>query len=1840
MREFCQMLEILMSTKILHKQLPFSPQTLIELVCIELHLQSSLFCIQGADDEYRSTFEISSTNGQIFLKKKLDYEKHSFYIFKVGVKDRGEPVLVGKPADFVVTVLDVQDTPPMFVNLPYNTEIKETATVGSSVLRVTGLDGDQGIPNELSYRFVSGDSENFEIDSTTGWITVKASLDRDSASMASNGGVYAMFVQATEKDKPGQQNYGNTTATAIVTISVQDVNDNDPQFSQTHYTAQIHENMQNGVPVTFLGDMMRVADADQGTNSHFALTVEKDGQPFYDFTTLPEEVYTESTVLIRVNNSEALDYEKEKEIIFQIVAREVDTAERRSSTATVTLSILDMNDNAPNFTHSQYLFNVSEDATVDVSIGDIFAVDDDTDSFARVSYTIRGGNDKFRVDSLSGALYVQGQLDRETTSQYYLSAEAIDGGGLRSPAEIQIIVTDVNDNPPLFRRSDYEGVVREKDATFLRPIVVEAVDDDQPTTENSIVHYRIDRTPVGLESNFTINALTGEISLEVPLDYEKLNPDLHGKIVLEVVAHDSGVPKLSSTVFVNITVEDINDFPPVFKPDTYIKHIMENSPEGTSVLTVTATDEDATSPNNDFFYRIESGALDKFRINFDTGEITVESGAKLDREDKQEYHLRISATDRGNPPLTNFSDVTIILDNINDELPRFLQSSDAVRISENADVGQSVFSYVATDTDEGSDLMYTLLKNLTKAFDNNGDEIDISATGVDNYFDVHANNGTIFVSSKLDRETAERVVVKILAEDLNAADPRPQSATATLTVTLQDYNDNPPTFQPSDQFRVNVSEAENINSVILRVMTTDPDKSQQVTYGLERFTTDATGVNYFSIVEATGTVLLQQKLDRENKSSHTFIIVAKDNGVPQQSSSATVFITVADENDNIPQFVAYPATFRVPENVSVGYEVHTMQAKDYDDGDFGAVVYSLEGADNDDGNFQIDPVTGQLTVAKQLDRETKGAYRLEVMARDSDPDVVDQKSRRAALTIFVTDVNDNAPQFLPLGPSSPTVAEIADIGKSVFTVSANDHDEGANGQVEYRLTTDTNATVGDSSLFSIEKSSGIVKVAQRLHAKAGFYYITVLASDKGAESKSTTKQYVIDVYDVNDAFPVFVHPDPNNPVVQILEDVPPGTLVIKLEAEDSDTGRNGLVEYSLDLQQEDPRTLQTFSLNSTSGELTTKVALDRETVENYKVVVKATDNGIPTNFSKSLTLLVRVKDINDEPPEFDRKTIATPFEVKFKENETSQACANVSVATDKDDNSEFTIICYYLVGAELQDMFQLDKSGSLCLKKDRVLDREVTAFTNLVIRASDDCNTDVTPSPLAPSFAEAPVLYDPSDTSLLWVRVNVTDVNDFRPVFVRHDLALGITRDVQVGKILYNLRDEVIDYDTETWGVSRFTNLTEFEAHPPRLATELADMNVGSPFTLFPNGSVKVNTYFNADMSGFFTVNVRVIDKGGLSDDALLRISLISDNQRLKVVFREGVAKVGTYRAEFSERMSAVTGLRIVVDKVQTHENENNVAENDKTDMFIHGEDLTTNEIIPAVRLLRIIDELSASTDMNILLNDLNIVEFKETSSSMEDNEMEKKLQMALILVSVILGVLCIILAVVLYFTYKRYSRKLKAATALAYVNSGIGPQETDLYKVDIPGTNMHSYEKQTSLDENALTRQAFPGFDEQEVCMNIFPEDRGPRHPHHHHHLPHHHHPYILNHGNANYNNNNNNHSSPTSKPGYLKAVITEHETSKNLQANDLAKDTLHDDKMMLSSSTPSPSPVTGSANSSIAERGLKARGSFQLPDPIRPIVVGGGSAVSEDYDVDMEYEDDDGTVTCNVNGLPSTEI
>lgn len=223
-------------------------------------------------------------------------------------------------------------------------------------------------------------------------------------------------------------------------------------------------------------------------------------------------------------------------------------------------------------------------------------------------------------------------------------------------------------------------------------------------------------------------------------------------------------------------------------------------------------------------------------------------------------------------------------------------------------------------------------------------------------------------------------------------------------------------------------------------------------------------------------------------------------------------------------------------------------------------------------------------------------------------------------------------------------------------------------------------------------------------------------------------------------------------------------------------------------------------------------------------------------------------------------------------------------------------------------------------------------------------------------------------------------------------------------------------------------------------------------FQLFSNGTVKTNTYFQADMYGYFLMSVMAKDKDGQSANATLRISLINDDQRLKVIFRMLPEQVRNFSTEFKDRLEKITGYRIVVDKIQTHENEAGKAEIDKTDMFIHGEIIDPFRIVDASELLSKID--SSASALVSVLNDYNIVQIVPTTTQAQEDDSKRQLTMAIILLAIILGIPCLAMMFVIYFMYKKYQRKLKAATAMAYET-----KDSDMQKLQLPGTNLHSYE-------------------------------------------------------------------------------------------------------------------------------------------------------------------------------------
>ncbi|KAL4239415.1 hypothetical protein ACF0H5_000230 [Mactra antiquata] len=1664
---------------------------------------------QAISDTYKNAFKIDPTTGDVRVNGTLDANVYNYYEYKLTATDGGDRTGYSV---LLIKIQDVQDKPPYFTNLPYSKNILENATLGTSVLQVTALDGDKGDPNIVQYSFVSGDFKNFAIDSSTGWITVKSTLDRDGEDVRESGGVYVIYVKAKEIDDSQAENL--ITATTLVTITVEDVNDNGPIFNSPTYEAFILENMQDGVPITFNGpgsiSVMNASDLDQGVNTQFSLTLEKDGKPYTDFTPIPNKVYVESSILIQVSNTSALDYEKVTELTFQIVARETGTVEKRSSSADITVKIRDMNDNTPIFSPSTVKdLTIRENATIGTVLTMLTASDADTGDFGSITFHIRGSNTVFQIDEQSGKITLVGPLDREKVDVYFLTAEARDGGGFTAFVNLVVKVLDINDEKPVFLREEYYVTVREDSLNFLRgDLVVEATDDDEPGSPNSDIMYQISTASYGLKDKFFVNESSGIVQMVEKIDFESLPAELDGRVTLVIEAYDLGDPRLSNTIDVIVEIEDVNDNAPVFNQTTYTAIITESAASGDQVIQVFATDGDRMEPNNQILYRIDSGAGDKFRIDFQTGEIIIEVGAKLDRETKYQYMLDVSATDRGATPLTGLCSVNITVTDVNDEAPVFDVSTVSASVSENAAIGTTVECVVATDPDTTYSLSYSLIHDVTTGYDENGRSVNVTVTGVQDYFDIDGSNGCITVKNQLDREIAETVVIRVKVTDDNAliipGSENTQTAIAVITVTLSDYNDNPPKFLPDSSYSLRISEGLEEESEVLRFETLDKDKTSVITY--EMYTDDD---NNFMVTENTGILKLNKQLDREKTPTLTIKVVAKDNGNPQLSSIATVNIDVQDINDNAPVFGPYATSYSISEDSDIGDHVATILATDEDLNDFGNVVYYFD-VSNDDGNLKINRTTGEITVAKTLDRETRSIYTLYVTATDNPNNPSKQRTNQTkAIAVQILDVNDNSPEFTNI--DSDTRARVLknawDPNKEgflVFTVNGEDKDINQNAELEYSLSADNSVkdlfviSTVQRTVGGVPKYDGEIRVASSLTDNVGELHVTVTIKDKGVPSMSSQTDLVIVVEDVNLNKPVFTKPVGPRASISTLEKRPVGTAIIQIETTDADHGRNAEIVYSLEPEND----WEKFAIDSVTGELTNAEILDREVKDFYQIKIKAEDRGVPTPRHSTLSLKIVMLDVDDNPPEFQVDRF-TPYKIRIEEERVlDQTTTSLDIAIDRDSGNN-SIICYYIIGGdkEVTSHFSLDQNGNLTLT--RSFDREnlTVPYINMIILASPSCylNMDIN---------QRPPVYPPTDyernKTLLWVQVEITDINDNPPKFKQSVLTLGVTRDTGFGTSITNLQDLISD-DDATMKVEFMAICTENHLQRTQTPCVKAQNPKDQPFLVFKNGTVATNTYFQANMYGYYLIQIQAKENvtGGepFLANATLRISLINDDQRVKVVFRNTPDVVRDFQVAFTQKLQQTTGYRIVVDKIQTHENSAGFPEVNKTDMFIHGENMKTNETISATELLRVIDSYAEA--LLTLRYDYKVLEIVPTTVASQEQNLEDVFKMALILVTIFLTLLCVALCIIFYISIQQYKRKLKAATAMAYGSN------SDLHKLELPGTNVHAYENTNpiylekvlleeageqddddSLDNNAVDTNQQSQTSEQQMSMNFYTED------------------------------------------------------------------------------------------------------------------------------------------------------
>ncbi|XP_013175482.1 PREDICTED: cadherin-23 [Papilio xuthus] len=1653
-----------------------------------------LYQLQELDGDLEN-FLIQTVNGKgvIRLVNGLDYERKSLYQLRVLAVDRANQGRINTgTAAILVKVQDVEDQPPEFIVASPVTRISEDAPIGTSVLQVRAIDGDRGINNRISYSIVSGGEEHFDIDGTSGIIYTFNPLDREDP--LNSNGAYILEILATEES---QQISPLPSATTEVTIIVTDVNDEIPRFRSEQYVGEILENAQQNTPITLLQHgVPEVYDYDQGKNGTFDLYLIGDNGVF---EVTPFKGVNEASFLIRVNNPSYLDYEKITMMNFTLIAKEVVTKDPKMSIVPITVYIKDENDNFPEFTESLYTVLVPENCGVGTTVAWVQAMDQDSDNYGTkgIRYTNLGGSiaHLLNLNEITGVITVKqsgdGSFDRELISRHYLTVEARDdqGNGNRNTAQLVINIEDVNDNAPMFLANKYEARLLENEEHFENPLIVEARDADLNGTKNSHIEYSI----VGgdYKNNFTIDPNLGIITPISGLDFEQIPGD-NGNIRpihLVVKARDFGVPSLSSTVPVTVYVQDVNDHAPMFQQMIYKRSIPEDMPGGTSILEVKARDMDGSSPNNRVVYRIERGAADKFVVQADSGVVAVAQGASLDPDVSSPkmttYTLTLIAIDGGigEQQLRAAVLVNITIVDVNNK-PPVLYEPGTVSVMENTQVGTVIYRAQAHDPDEQPVLRYTIDKTGSAARNEEGVVVHLSEYDYLTMWDLNPVDGTLKVVRLLDREKIEIVKLMIRVEDMAAIETGPkQTASATLTIVVEDENDNNPKFR-KPYYKTSIAENSKNGALIDKVIADDADKNRTMSYFLEG---PSELLELVHMERASGELVVNSRVDHEQHSWINLTVKAVDSGLPPRYSVVDLFIQVLDENDNNPVFETSKYEYTIPEDIKPGTAVADIVARDADSGEFGKITYLLDRMSTQ-GKFLIRAETGTLVVAEPLDREIQGTYNLVVEAWDNYQfGFLSGESRNAfkQIVVHVEDVNDNPPQ-LKLPNECATVTEFHEQREPVTTVSAIDADDNTtpNGQVTFHL-------VGGKGheLFRFEHVSGEANTArlfarQSLQDRFGNYSLAVEARDAGHPPLTARAVLRVCVTDYNDHPPVFVHP-PQNVTIKVPENATIGTVVVEVRAIDADIGPNGAVRYRV--RRDAAGAWRAFAVHPATGLLRTAAPLDTDHRTSYQLRIEAYDLGMPTPLSSDLDLTIYVQNVDNYRPRFPDKAIY----INITENVPDYGIILPSVVErDPIDRGDEPIlpVCYYIVEGNEDAMFDLDRSTHRLTSI--ALDREQKSNYTLTVLATEDCVNTPT--------------YEASEdaVSSLTVYIKVVDLNDNAPKFVSEIFTGGITTEADFGIEFMHVK--AIDIDEGDNAKISYYLIGDVK----ETLTEGLENLAVSPFLVhIDTGAVSLNFDPQKGMKGYFDFKVLANDTDGYHDESHVFIYLLREDQRVRFVLRAHPSEIRDKIQMFRETLAHVTQSVVNVDDLRVHENKDGSVDHTKTDLYLHLVNKEDHSVLEVDQVLKLVDNNIEQLDS--LFKEFNVLDTQPAGWAAllgagagagvggvgggAGRAVYWLVWTALLLAALL--ALCLVLCLT---QRADYVRRLKAATATAYSSPTPGDSDMTIRSTGrVPNTNKHStkgsnpiwlqaYENDWYKSDEQLSQSERDSLDENAVNQDL----------------------------------------------------------------------------------------------------------------------------------------------------------
>ena len=1156
---------------------------------------------------------------------------------------------------------------------------------------------------------------------------------------------------------------GNTS-TATLRLEIIDYNEYSPKFTNDNYTFSLNENLSPG-----LIGIVSATDDDRSPVTRFQLL---SGDTNF-FTIYSHNIYYSQSPYGQIYTTQGLDYEQHQELELVVMVYNTDNATKNSKVPVV-IKVIDVNDNSPIFSRNNYTVNVPEYSVKGDVVEIITATDVDSGDFGTVIHSILLSlpiDNIFAINETTGVIYVASALlpDKEQNPAYALQIKAQDGGSpyRETITLVFISVIDVNEKPVL-TQLNYTVELAEDVLDGTDILQVQAT-ETRDLGNNSIITYFIippdgyaQEDPVDLCMNssdtenslesigsgltvnnattevcptlfpFHINPLTGEITIQSSLDYEK-----NTSWVFTVVAKDSGIISLNDTAIVTVIVSDVNDNAPVFIDDPFNIYVIYLLPVG-SVVTdaVKAYDADKVSDGNLRYYII-SGDDGKFRMNLTTGQIVLDNTLDITT-----YVIRVQVTDGEFE-----AEIDVIINAVVNIKPEFSMDVFIGSFPEEEQAGYFILKITATDEDS---VFYQIINT-------------------DKFFFINQTSGELFTNAVFDFETLPNGY-NLTVEAYDDRTP-PKSASATVVLSVTDINDNTPYFS-NDSYTAELREGIYVQEFVIKLTAMDNDSGSnaEIEYAIVPTNfSSAFNISSEGVLTAVGFFDFDQA--DEMPRNYTFTITATDKGYPSRNGSTTVVINIVDINDNAPMFSSPSFQVLVPENFTVNQTVITVTAFDADSGINKMIRYEIHSSYPESciDTYDIDAVTGNISLAKSIDFETEDDLDCSLFVEASD---MGNPSRSGDVTIIthITNVNEFPPNIM--GNLEAFVPENSPSGTVFYTLMGVDHDM---NNVLYEVD-------DGEDVFSVNATSGEVSVAVGAmldYEMTALYNITIIVKDDGEPVLSSPpKILTISITDENDQPPVF---EQAAYYVSLREQTPVGSTILITRATDMDTPPNAQISYMFIANEEGETNYGKFLVNSSTGAVTISASLDYETEQHFYYMIMEASDGVNKD---TVQVNIRVLESNDNYPVFNN----LPNTTSVSEDADNDTFIFQATATDADFLVNGKII--YSLAQQDDPKFRIEpETGIIRVLGDEQFDfdEDIREYTITVI-ASDRGGQE----PNGSNEADEVSGFDPNslinvnDSLLSTLRVLViaiTDINDNAPKFLQAKYTTAVEED-EVNKIV------------------------------------------------------------------------------------------------------------------------------------------------------------------------------------------------------------------------------------------------------------------------------------------------------------------------------------------------------------------------------------------------------------------------------------------------------------------------